>query len=107
MLLAQTKTKLHVEQLQTAGLPIGMFPEVEYFDSYCSVKESSTLYVCSAGVYNIKQQDGVIWDIDAFISLLRNRHQQECHLGEVLEELTALSYQNSNDDLSIIQTKFY
>lgn len=106
VLLAQTKTKLHVEQLQTAGLPIGMFPEVEYFNSYCSVKESSTLYVFSAGAYNIKQQDGVIWDSDAFINLLRNRHQQECHLDEILEELTALSYQNSNDDLSIIQTKF-
>lgn len=70
------------------------------------MKESSTLYVFSAGVCNIKQQDGVIWDIEAFVNLLRNRHQQECHLDEILEELTALSYQNSNDDLSIIQTKF-
>lgn len=56
--------------LRTAGLPVGMFPDIEYQEASYAVTTSSTLYVFSDGIYEIQQADGSIWGMEPFVELL-------------------------------------
>jgi sigma-B regulation protein RsbU (phosphoserine phosphatase) len=58
--------------LRTAGLPVGMFPDIEYQEATYAVTASSTLYVFSDGIYEIQQADGSIWGMEPFVELLVN-----------------------------------
>jgi sigma-B regulation protein RsbU (phosphoserine phosphatase) len=58
--------------LRTAGLPGGMFPDIEYQEATYAVTASSTLYVFSDGIYEIQQADGSIWGMEPFVELLVN-----------------------------------
>jgi len=97
-----------VRQLQTSGVPVGMFPDAKYVDDFCDIEEFSTLYVFSDGVYEIKQQNGKIWDLDAFVTLLRDcQTSRDCHLDQVLNYLMALNHKDTfDDDVSILQVNF-
>ena len=71
VLISQSPTsKAKVQQLRTAGMPVGMFPDARYVDNCCDVEDLSTLYIFSDGVYEIHQPDGDIWGLDPFIDLL-------------------------------------
>lgn len=51
LLLTEKKTSTQVKQLKTPGLPIGMFPEMEFVDASCQINPEDTLYVFSDGLY--------------------------------------------------------
>lgn len=59
-----------VKRLKTMGLPIGMFPDVDYVNEACDVAEASTLYIFSDGIYEINQGDDTVWGLDPFVELL-------------------------------------
>jgi sigma-B regulation protein RsbU (phosphoserine phosphatase) len=108
LLSQKPTTTTEVRQLQTSGVPVGMFPDAKYVDDFCEIEEFSTLYIFSDGVYEIKQQNGKIWDLDAFVTLLRDcQDSRDCHLDQVLNYLMALNHKDAfEDDLSILQVTF-
>lgn len=108
VLLFHQETATQVKQLKTSGIPIGMFPDVEYINHFCNIEQSSSLYVFSDGAYEIHLENGTIWDIEAFIELLKKYHNfQECNLNKILNYLVALNSKNAfDDDLSILQIDF-
>ncbi len=95
-------------QLQTPGIPVGMFPDAEYINGFCNIEKFSSLYIFSDGAYEIHLQDGTIWDIESFVELLKtSRNSQQCNLDKILNYLVALNPKKTfNDDLSILQVNF-
>jgi sigma-B regulation protein RsbU (phosphoserine phosphatase) len=106
VLLSGVTTQM--SQLQTPGIPVGMFPDAEYTNGFCSIEEYSSLYIFSDGAYEIHLPNGTIWDLEAFIELLKNyQNFPECNLNKILNYLLALNSKNSfDDDLSILQINF-
>lgn len=108
ILLSGNPINPQVLQLQTPGIPVGMFPDAKYHDGFCSVEEFSTLYVFSDGAYEIRLADGNLWELDALVDLLKNqqRHQPD-NLDLILSYLTDLHPKAAlDDDLSILQVQF-
>lgn len=101
-------TSNEVQLLRTPGMPVGMFPEAEYIDASCNVKQFSSLYIFSDGAYEITKPDGTLWNLDAFVEILTSVHRSaEYQLDYVLKYLTALNCKETfEDDLSILQVKF-
>lgn len=97
-----------IERLKTPGMPIGMFPDIDYIDKSLSVVPGSNLYIFSDGVYEIQQTDGQIWGLDAFINLLAVYQGSQMNLlDQVLEHTQKLNAQSNktafDDDWSLIQ----
>lgn len=107
-ILLTKKDIIQVTQLETSGIPVGMFPDAEYINNFCNIEEFSSLYIFSDGAYEIHLPNGTIWHIEAFIELLKNCHNfQECNLDKILNYLSALNYKETfDDDLSILQINF-
>lgn len=108
ILLSKSSNLTQVQQLRTPGLPVGMFPHVNYVDGLCNIEEGSTLYIFSDGAYEIAKSDGNLWTLDDFIEMLVNlSHPTNGELDSVLKYLTTLNSKDVfDDDLSIIHIKF-
>jgi len=108
VLISRTTNTTQVKQLQTSGVPVGMFPDAKYVNGFCDIEELSTLYVFSDGVYEIRRGNGTMWDIDAFVAMLKNfEDNRSCHLDQVLNHLLTLNQKDTfDDDLSILQISF-
>jgi len=109
LLTGAPASSVQVKRLKTMGLPVGMFPEVDYVDESCDVAESSTLYIFSDGIYEINQKDGTIWGLEPFIDLLADcRKKDACNLDQVLHFLqtTVNPKDYFDDDLSLLEIHF-
>ncbi len=109
ILLSGTSGKtLETTSLTTRGRPIGMFPESDYINEYYSIRETSTLYLFSDGIYEISQQDGQLWSLTEFINLLTTYWEADtCHLDDILADIRSLNGEAIlQDDLSILQIGF-
>lgn len=108
ILLAKKENIIQVTQLETSGIPVGMFPDAEYINNFCNIEELSSLYIFSDGAYEIHLPNGTIWYIEAFIDLLKSCHNfHECNLDKILNYLLTLNFKTSfDDDLSILQINF-
>ncbi len=108
LLYIDAANNISEKRLATQGIPIGMFSEATYQDSYCLIKPQSTLYLFSDGVYELKQAGGNIWGLNNFIEVLKQyKNQSEAHLAQILDEvkLHNLTYR-FEDDLSLMQIDF-
>lgn len=108
ILLAKKENIIQVKELETSGIPVGMFPDAEYINNFCNIEEFSSLYIFSDGAYEIHLPNGTIWYIEAFIDLLKSYYNfQECNLDKILNYLLTLNSKTSfDDDLSILQINF-
>jgi sigma-B regulation protein RsbU (phosphoserine phosphatase) len=109
VLLSKTPAaSIQAQRLQTRGLPIGMFPEVDYLDECCEVAELSTLYIFSDGIYEINQADGTLWGLDPFVQLLADcKSNSACNLDNVLHSIKAVNPKDYfDDDLSLLEINF-
>jgi sigma-B regulation protein RsbU (phosphoserine phosphatase) len=109
VLLSKTPgASIQAQRLQTRGLPIGMFPDVDYLDECCEVAELSTLYIFSDGIYEINQADGTLWGLDPFVQLLADcRNNSACNLDHVLHSIKAVNPKDYfDDDLSLLEINF-
>lgn len=109
VLLSKTPgASIQAQRLQTRGLPIGMFPDVDYLDECCEVAELSTLYIFSDGIYEINQADGTLWGLDPFVQLLADcRSNSACNLDHVLHSIKAVNPKDYfDDDLSLLEINF-
>jgi sigma-B regulation protein RsbU (phosphoserine phosphatase) len=98
-----------VKRLNTKGLPVGMFPDVDYVDECCEVTEPSTLYIFSDGIYEINQPDGSIWGLEPFVNLLADcRNNSVCNLDQVLHTVKAVNRPKEyfDDDVSLLEINF-
>jgi len=99
----------HVEELNTKGIPIGMFPEVDYQASDMIVPENSSLYIFSDGVYEIPQTNGEIWGLDNLKHLLVSQWKTKAtlNLDNLSQKILELSGNNDlPDDFSLLQIAF-
>jgi PAS domain S-box-containing protein len=98
--------KTSVSKLSSMSIPIGMIPNFEYEQSTCEIKDSSTLYIFSDGIYEIHQDNGNVWGLQAFVDYLTNFHNQNSvtHLDNILQQIQHLHNKTSlNDDVSLLQ----
>lgn len=99
--------QIEVKQLKTTGLPIGMLPDLRFTNQRCEIEQFSTLYIFSDGIYEILQNDGNIWGLDAFVQFLVDERQQikQDGLDYVLDQVKALQPNKDglDDDLSLLR----
>lgn len=111
VLLTSTDSETNeVKMLKTSSMPVGMLPDSRYVDQRCTVTEGSTLYVFSDGIYEILQDNGSIWGLEAFVNFLQTERQsiQTQGLDLVLERVRALNPGGDalEDDLSVLRVNF-
>lgn len=105
ILLSGNEGNVQIKKLKTPGMPIGMFPDIDFIDQTCQIDANSNLYIFSDGVYEIQQPDGTIWGLDPFISILA-KHGQSTNdpLAQVLNYVQDLNARAAfDDDFSIIR----
>lgn len=100
---------VNIEQrLKTPGVPVGMFPDIEYVNASCKIAANSSLYVFSDGIYEIEPQNNSHWGLDRLINLLKKYQQTpERDLKRLLQYVRTWhpNFQ-FEDDLSILQIDF-
>jgi phosphoserine phosphatase RsbU/P len=108
LLSCSPQGQIQAQRLKTPSLPIGLFPEAEYFSASIHVVSPSQLYLFSDGVYEIQQDDGTVWGLDAFTHLVTNYGLDLPEaLTHLLNRIRTLSPQEIlDDDLSILQLSF-
>lgn len=108
LLSGNPNTAPQVQQLKTPGMPVGMFPEIEYPQKSCQVPPLSTLYIYSDGAYEINQRNGKLWTLEEFVQLLSDyREKNQTELDQLLDYLRNLNPKRVfEDDLSLLQVTF-
>jgi len=108
ILLSGKPQNTQIQLLQTSGVPVGMFPDAKYVNSFSKIEEFSTLYIFSDGAYEIRLSNGKMWDYEGFIELLQNNYDtNNGNLDKIVNYiLTSNSKDILNDDLSILEVKF-
>jgi len=100
---------IQVKQLRTSGFPIGMLPDARFSNQRCEVSRSSTLYIFSDGVYEIMQDDGQVWGLDAFIETLKDNQKviNQKGLDYLIDYVRRLNLKEVfEDDLSLLRVQF-
>jgi sigma-B regulation protein RsbU (phosphoserine phosphatase) len=97
-----------IKLLKTVGLPIGMMPDVNYQEQVCEIDTSSRLYLFSDGVYEIPQEDGTIFGLNALIDIFIRTPKE--HRSRIEHILSCINEASSNrpleDDLSLLEIEF-
>ncbi|MGL5835161.1 MAG: PP2C family protein-serine/threonine phosphatase [Waterburya sp.] len=98
------------QRLKTPGVPVGMFPNIEYVNASCQVAANSSLYVFSDGIYEIEPQANINahWGLERLINLLKKYQKTpERDLKRLLQYVRTWhpNFQ-FEDDLSILQIDF-
>jgi sigma-B regulation protein RsbU (phosphoserine phosphatase) len=108
ILLSKKEQNLNIEKLFTKSLPIGMFAEAKYQQNSCSIEPGSSLYVFSDGVFEIRQTDGKVWGIDAFIDAIADcSRQRKSSLETLFERIQAVNTKSTfDDDFSLLKINF-
>ena len=98
-----------IKLLKTAGLPIGMMPDVNYQEQVCEIDTDSRLYLFSDGVYEVSQADNSIWGfnalIDTFIRIPSDRTSRIDYILACVKE--AANNRPFEDDLSLLEVEFH
>lgn len=103
-----------IKLLKTAGLPIGMMPDIDYQEQVCEIDTNSRLYLFSDGVYEIAQDGDNIWGfnalMDTFIRIPSDRISQINYSR--IDYIVACVKEAANnrpfeDDLSLLEVEFH
>ena len=98
-----------IKLLKTAGLPIGMMPDLNYQQQVCEIDTSSRLYLFSDGVYEISQPDQTIWGLNSLIdTFIRTPSDRQPRLEHILNCVKAAANNHPfEDDLSLLEIEFH
>jgi len=104
-LLVTSKDEISVVQLDTGGIPIGMFPDFDFDEEDHIVEDGAHLYVFSDGVYEIPQPGGVIWGLENLIQVIQEyQRAATSNLDYVLNKVKDVSgTPRLEDDFSLIE----
>ncbi len=97
------------QRLKTPGVPVGMFPNIQYVNASCEIAAHSSLYIFSDGIYEVEHQLNSHWGLDRLINLLKKYQQTpERDLKRLLQYVRSWhpNFQ-FEDDLSILQIDFF
>ncbi|HEY9769010.1 MAG TPA: SpoIIE family protein phosphatase [Coleofasciculaceae cyanobacterium] len=96
------------QRLKTPGVPVGMFPDIEYVNASCKIAAQSSLYVFSDGIYEVEPQANSHWGLDRLIDLLKKYQQNPKRDLPRLLQYVRTWHPNFQfeDDLSILQIDF-
>lgn len=96
------------QRLRTKGVPVGMFPDIQYINASCEIDDKSSLYVFSDGLYEVEQQSNVRWGLERLIELLKKYQQTPSRDLHRLLQYIRTWHPNFQfeDDLSILQIDF-
>ncbi len=104
ILLTPSSTEFSVQKLSTRDLPIGLLPNMDFSQDTCVLPKGSKLYIFSDGVYEIPQEDGKIWGLDAFIELLKYNQYSGSNLEGIFKYIQSInSKEVLEDDFSLLQ----
>ena len=104
ILLTPSSENISVKQLSTDNIAIGLLPDMDFEQDSCILPQCSKLYVFSDGVYEISQENGNIWGLDAFIKLLEHHQDYDLPLNHILKYIQNLnSEQALEDDFSLLR----
>ena len=109
--------QIEIQQLSNENVPVGMLRKFEFEQSSCYVKQGSSLYLFSDGVYEIPRSDKETWGINALAVTLQNHYRNsrldpnnyKSHppLTELLQKIKQINSQETfNDDFSLIEVNF-
>ena len=90
--------------LKTNGIPIGMFPNIDYEESHVYISSPTSLYLFSDGIYEITNQEGKLLGLNNFIKIIEDNHHDLEYILKVISSYNNLPY--FNDDLSIMKIDF-
>jgi sigma-B regulation protein RsbU (phosphoserine phosphatase) len=98
-----------IKLLKTAGLPIGMMPDINYQEQVCEIDTSSRLYLFSDGVYEIPQENDNIWGFNALIdTFIRTSSDRNSRIEHILTCVKAAANNRPfEDDLSLLEIEFH
>lgn len=96
------------QRLKTAGVAIGLFPDMEYVEQHCFIEPHSILYIFSDGIYEISQPQGGVWGLEQFVEVLVNQEKAtSSDVEQVLQKICSLhSIKSFEDDCSLLQVQF-
>ena len=96
------------QRLKTPGVPVGMFPDIQYINASCQIAANSSLYVFSDGIYEVETTEKSRWGLDRLINLLKKyQRTPERDLQRLLGYIrTWHPNLQFEDDLSILQIDF-
>jgi phosphoserine phosphatase RsbU/P len=98
-----------IKLLKTAGLPIGMMPDINYQEQVCEIDTSSRLYLFSDGVYEIPLENDNIWGFNALIdTFIRTSSDRTSRIEHILACVKAAANNRPfEDDLSLLEIEFH
>jgi phosphoserine phosphatase RsbU/P len=108
LLAPASRAKVPEQRLKTPGVPVGMFPDIQYVNASCEIAANSSLYVFSDGIYEVEPQASSHWGLDRLIALLQKyQRTPERDLQRLLQYVRTWhpNFQ-FEDDLSILQIDF-
>ncbi|BAZ46752.1 two-component response regulator [Chondrocystis sp. NIES-4102] len=96
------------KRLKTPGVPIGMFPDIEYVNDSCQITADSSLYLFSDGIYEFENTVDSHSGLEQLISILKDYQKDpnsnlQCLLNSIRNWHPDLQFE---DDLSILQIDF-
>ena len=109
---------IELTQLRTSGLPIGMMPDATYQWKRCHVSSDSRLYIFSDGIYELQpahlqiasseaaanpSQLGLKGLLDIMVALDAS---QMLSSSKIVEQVSAFSGKQFEDDLSLLEITF-
>ena len=108
LLTQNSQQELTETKLKSPGLPVGMFPEAKYVNQSIKIDSLSKLYVFSAGIYEIEQENGTMIGLSNFLSMLQDYQKNNLpNLDLLISRLKSANIKEKfDDDLSIIEVTF-
>jgi len=111
LLVSPSDLSCSVQQLKTAGIPIGMFENMSFNEDSLQVPEHAVLYLFSDGIYEFETPSSTVWGLEAFADLLHHAHQQNGvpSLPALIRQVQqyAAPYAFGSDDVSLVQAQLH
>ena len=96
-----------IKKLKTRGIPVAMFPDVEYQQGSCQIQSGDRLYVFSDGVYEIDLPEGNIVGLINLEQIIARCGEECTVIDRVITELSSRTQLDKfDDDFSILEVRF-
>ena len=108
LLVTDAAATPRVERHRTRGVLIGGVRDVVYPSASVAVPEGSSLYLFSDGVYEVRQNDGSMMDLDDFVALIIDQvaagKPEAGHIWAYIEQIHRC--ETCIDDFALLRVQF-
>lgn len=105
LLMHTSEAENQIQELESDGIAIGLFPEYEFENLIYQIEPGSRIFLFSDGVYEIQKPNGVLWGFQSFKELLKAYlHAQASGLEYVFQQVKLINPdQPLEDDFSLVE----